>query len=55
MPDYQTVVTITFEERGGKTLLTFHQGVFEKVEERDSHQWGWGGSLDKLAEVLATL
>jgi hypothetical protein len=28
--------------------------VFESAESRDMHNQGWTGSLDKLAEYLAT-
>ena len=28
-PGHQTLVTVTFAEQDGKTLLTFHQAVFE--------------------------
>ena len=37
----ETLVTITFEERDGKTLQTFHQKPFRNVERRDSHVGGW--------------
>jgi uncharacterized protein YndB with AHSA1/START domain len=53
VPKHQTIVTIDFEERGGKTLLTFHQGMFDVVEDRDSHHSGWSGCLDKLEALLA--
>jgi uncharacterized protein YndB with AHSA1/START domain len=32
----ETLVTITFEERDGKTVRTFHQAPFRNVERRDS-------------------
>ncbi|MGI9296415.1 MAG: SRPBCC family protein [Gammaproteobacteria bacterium] len=48
----ETTVTITLEEWAGKTLLTFHQGVFPSVESRDGHEEGWCTSLEKLAEHL---
>jgi uncharacterized protein YndB with AHSA1/START domain len=33
----ETLVTITFEERDGKTVQTFRQKPFLSVERRDSH------------------
>jgi uncharacterized protein YndB with AHSA1/START domain len=44
-----TLVTITFEERDGKTVQTFHQTPFLSVERRDSHVGGWSSAFDKLA------
>src|SRR5262249_9358891 len=37
----ETLVTISFEERDGKTVQTFHQAPFSSVERRDSHVGGW--------------
>jgi uncharacterized protein YndB with AHSA1/START domain len=54
-PGHQTLVTVTFAEQGGKTLLTFHQAVFETVESRDSHHGGWGECFDRLEDYLARL
>lgn len=52
-PGHETLVTVTFAEQGGKTRLTFHQGVFPSVEQRDSHGEGWNEALDRLAAHLA--
>ena len=49
----ETLLTVTFEEHGGKTKLTLHQAVFESVTARDLHNGGWSSSLDRLAEYLA--
>jgi uncharacterized protein YndB with AHSA1/START domain len=43
----ETLVTITFEERGSKTIQTFHQTRFLNAERRDSHVGGWNQSFDK--------
>ena len=48
----ETLVTITFEERNGKTLQTFHQTPFHSVERRDSHVGGWSEAFDKEAAYL---
>jgi uncharacterized protein YndB with AHSA1/START domain len=51
----ETLLTVTFADLDGRTRLTLHQGVFESVTARDDHQRGWGSSLDKLAEYIATV
>ena len=45
----ETVVTVTLEERDGKTVQTLHQRGFADVERRDSHVGGWTSCLEKLA------
>jgi uncharacterized protein YndB with AHSA1/START domain len=45
----ETLVTITFEERDGKTVQAFHQRPFLDVERRDSHVGGWSQAFDKLS------
>jgi uncharacterized protein YndB with AHSA1/START domain len=47
------VVTVTFEDEGARTRLTFHQVGFETPTMRDSHIEGWNELLDKLARYLA--
>ncbi len=45
------LVTVTLEERGGKTTLTLtHAGL--PAGERDGAGLGWNQSFDKLAEAL---
>jgi uncharacterized protein YndB with AHSA1/START domain len=51
----ETLLTVTFADLDGRTRLTLHQAVFESVTARDDHQRGWSGSLDKLAEYIATV
>jgi uncharacterized protein YndB with AHSA1/START domain len=53
MPGGETVVTLIFRERGGKTEMTLRHEGFTAKDSRDSHDKGWNGSFDKLAEVLA--
>lgn len=51
-----TTVTVRFEDMaGGRTRLTFHQGVFRNAAVRDGHEAGWTESLDKLSEHLETV
>ncbi|MGF1623842.1 MAG: SRPBCC domain-containing protein [Alphaproteobacteria bacterium] len=55
-PGVETLVTVTFEERDGKTTQTFHQAPFVSVETRDSHVSGWNECFDReqsYAEHLA--
>jgi uncharacterized protein YndB with AHSA1/START domain len=50
----ETLITVTFEAKGDKTLVTFHQTPFDTVEQRDSHAGGWGSMLDRLGDFLAS-
>ena len=52
--DHETVVTVTFAERGNKTELTLRQTLFETVAARDDHRGGWSGCLDRFADYLAS-
>ena len=52
-PGREMLVTISFEERDGRTEMTFIQAALESIEDRDGHQAGWNESFDKLAEYLA--
>jgi uncharacterized protein YndB with AHSA1/START domain len=54
-PGREMEITITFDERDGKTEMTFQQAEFESVEDRDGHRVGWSESFDKLAEYLARI
>lgn len=47
-------VTVTFEERDGKTLLTILQTGFENDEERDMIQNGWPTILDRLDNLVGS-
>ncbi len=49
----QSLVTITFEDVGGKTELTLRQEGLGSIENRDAHAAGWNGALNKLAGYLA--
>ena len=51
----ESLVTITFEERDGKTVQTFHQKPFPDVESRDSHVGGWTEAFDKLEAYAAKI
>jgi len=57
MPDdiaLEMLVTVTFEDLGGKTRMTlWHEGL-PAGEMSEGAQQGWSESFDKLAESLAT-
>jgi len=44
----ETLVTVTFAEKDGKTIQTFHQTPFTDVATRDSHIGGWNSLFDKF-------
>ena len=47
-----TEMTITFEDRDGKTLLTMVQTGFEREQDRDDFMGGWPTYLDTLKGVV---
>ena len=59
MPGHVSLWTVTFSERGGRTLLT-HNTVYQSVEDRDldlrsGMEESVGDSMDRLEELLARL
>lgn len=52
-----SLITATFAERDGRTTVTIvHTGVERaSAENQTNYQLGWGESLDRLAERLATV
>lgn len=46
-PGQETLVTVIFTEKDGKTLQSFHQTPFATVESRDSHVGGWNSLFNK--------
>jgi uncharacterized protein YndB with AHSA1/START domain len=49
---HETLVTVTFEDMGGRTKLTLRQEGFDSTAARDSHRGGWTTTLDRLGERL---
>jgi uncharacterized protein YndB with AHSA1/START domain len=49
-----TEMTITFEDRDGKTLLTVVQTGFEREEDRDDFMGGWPTYFETLRGVVTT-
>jgi uncharacterized protein YndB with AHSA1/START domain len=43
----ETLVTVTFAERNGTTIQTFHQAPFSSAAVRDSHVGGWNSLFNK--------
>jgi uncharacterized protein YndB with AHSA1/START domain len=54
-PEHETLVTVTFEDHGTKTKMTFVQDGFASPESRDSHAGGWNECFDLLRDYLATV
>jgi uncharacterized protein YndB with AHSA1/START domain len=52
-PSRQSVVTLTFVERDGKTELTLRQEGLGSAANRDQHGLGWNSALNKLARYVA--
>jgi uncharacterized protein YndB with AHSA1/START domain len=56
LPDgrtFDTTLVITFEAKQGKTLLTIRQSGFATEQDRNDHQGGWPGFIDRLERVVA--
>lgn len=51
----ETLITVSFAERNGKTEMTMHQSPFQSITERDGHDEGWNSTFDRLAEYLPGL
>jgi uncharacterized protein YndB with AHSA1/START domain len=51
-PRHETLVTVTFAEQDNRTLMTFHQAIFESVESHDAHRSGWSECFDRLEAYL---
>ena len=49
----EMLITVTFEEHGGKTKLTLHHVGIPAGADREGANQGWSESFDKLAEYLA--
>jgi len=49
------LVTVRFEDAGGRTKVTLEQTGFTSDADRDGHREGWSECLDLLAEHLATM
>jgi uncharacterized protein YndB with AHSA1/START domain len=52
-PERESLVTLTFKDDGGGTLMTLTHEQFFDEEARDRHQYGWNGAIEKLEKFLA--
>jgi uncharacterized protein YndB with AHSA1/START domain len=50
----ETRVTLTFEERDGKTLLTLLDAGYPTEEQRDEFEGGWPDFLDAYERSLVS-
>jgi uncharacterized protein YndB with AHSA1/START domain len=51
-PGPLTLCTVHFSEEDGTTRLTFHQGVFDTIADRDGHAEGWSSAFDLIDDYL---
>ncbi|WP_428699144.1 SRPBCC family protein [Stappia sp.] len=45
--DLDTLVTVSFAEKDGRTVQSFHQAPFSSVAIRDSHVGGWNSLFNR--------
>lgn len=50
--DQETVVTLSFGDRGESTEVVLTQGTFKTEERRALHEQGWTDSFERLQEVI---
>ncbi len=51
--DKTSLIILTFREASGKTEFTLRQEGLGTVENRDGHEKGWNGTLNKLEKYLS--
>jgi uncharacterized protein YndB with AHSA1/START domain len=54
-PPRETFVSIELDDAGGKTCMTFNQFLFDTVENRDGHNYGWNSAFDRFDAYLAAM
>jgi len=52
---HETLITLTFEDLGGKTRMTFHKAVLVSVAERHAQHAGWSECFDRLSDYVLNL
>jgi uncharacterized protein YndB with AHSA1/START domain len=52
-PERESLVTVALRPDGGGTSLTLTHEQFFDEDARDRHEFGWTGTLDKLARLFA--
>jgi uncharacterized protein YndB with AHSA1/START domain len=53
-PASDTLVTVDFTPEGNATLVTITHEQFLSVEDRDKHNEGWNGCLNRLQHTLSS-
>jgi len=48
----ETLVTVEFRERGGRTEIVLVHDLFPSEDARDNHNQGWSSCLDRLVSVV---
>ena len=51
-PEHEMLVTVTFEEFGARTEMTFRQTGIRTAASRDGHAGGWNEAFDRLEALL---
>jgi uncharacterized protein YndB with AHSA1/START domain len=51
--DVETLVELSFRDRGGSTEVVFTQGRFKTEARRELHRNGWTDSFDRLEQLLS--
>ena len=51
--DVETLVELSFRDRGESTEVVFTQGRFNTEARRELHRDGWTDSFDRLAQVIS--
>jgi uncharacterized protein YndB with AHSA1/START domain len=49
--EYDSLVTLEFNELGGETEVVLTHAQLASVESRDRHEGGWSAILDQLAKI----
>lgn len=51
-PERESLVTLTFKEDSGGTIMTLLHEQFFDEDARDRHQHGWNGTMERLEKYL---
>jgi uncharacterized protein YndB with AHSA1/START domain len=51
-PYKENLITVRFEEKGSKTIMTFTQGPFATEGECNGHTGGWNSAFDRFADFM---
>jgi uncharacterized protein YndB with AHSA1/START domain len=55
VPGHETLVTVTFEQRGAKTMMTLRHSGFDAKPARDSHLGGWTSCIERFARYMTQM